>query len=502
MTRSSLLMVLFIFSCLSCTQTSVDEQDLGAEASALQPLAYTLYSDKTELFVEFRPLVVGSISSFAAHFTLLGENFLPLTEGKVTVSLVVGEKGIRATADSASSPGIFRLALNPNTAGTGKLIFDIITPLYTDQIVIDNITIYPDVNNALERQQPEPTEGDLITYLKEQAWKVEFANALVVRQDFTDVIKTHGQLLSAPGDERMVTANAGGTVQFSGTKTLVGSEVNSGTGLFIISGGNVTDGNIDAAYIESKANYEKAKLDFERSSILVKDQIISQKDFLQTKLAFENAQTAFNTIGKNYTAGGQRISSPISGFVKNILVTEGQYVAAGTPLAVISKNKKLVLQANISQKYFNKLPSINAANFQLAGVETVFDTKQLNGKVISYGRSTSANAPFIPITFEIDNIGDLIPGSAAEVYLKSTPFPNSLVVPASSLMEEQGNYYVYVQTAGESFQKREVKIGLSDGINVQLLSGVSKGERVVSKGAYQIKLSSASGELPAHGHEH
>lgn len=502
MTRSSLLMVLFIFSCLSCTQTSVDEQDLGVEASTLQPLAYTLYSDKTELFVEFRPLVVGNVSSFAAHFTLLGENFLPLTEGKVTVSLLVGEKGIRATADSASAPGIFRLALSPITAGTGKLIFDITTPLFTDQIVIDNITIYPDVNDALDKQQPESPDGDLITYLKEQAWKVEFSNTPVMRQDFKDVIKTNGQLLSAPGDEMMVTANASGTIQFSGSKSIVGSEVNTGTGLFTISGGNITDGNIDAAYKEAKANYEKAKLDFERARELVKDQIISEKDFLQAKLNFENAQIAFNTLGKNYTTKGQGISSPMSGFVKSILVTEGQFVAVGTPLAVISKNKKLILQANVSQRYFIKLPSITAANFQLAGSEAVFDTQQLNGKVISFGRSASANSPFIPITIEIDNIGNLIPGSAALVYLKSTPLPNTLVAPASSVMEEQGNHYVYVQTAGESFQKREVKIGLSDGINVQLLYGVAEGERVVSRGAYQIKLSSASGELPAHGHEH
>ena len=59
-----------------------------------------------------------------------------------------------------------------------------------------------------------------------------------------------------------------------------------------------------------------------------------------------------------------------------------------------------------------------------------------------------------------------------------------------------------MQTGGESFQKREIKIGASDGMNVQLLSGVEEGERVVTKGAYQIKLSTASGTLPAHGHEH
>jgi membrane fusion protein, heavy metal efflux system len=61
---------------------------------------------------------------------------------------------------------------------------------------------------------------------------------------------------------------------------------------------------------------------------------------------------------------------------------------------------------------------------------------------------------------------------------------------------------VYVQTAGESFEKREVKLGASDAAQVQLLSGVQEGERVVTKGAYQIKLATLSGTMPAHGHEH
>ena len=138
----------------------------------------------------------------------------------------------------------------------------------------------------------------------------------------------------------------------------------------------------------------------------------------------------------------------------------------------------------------------------MVGINEVFSTEALNGRVISFGKSVTENSPFIPITFEIDNIGNLIPGSIAEVYLKSTPIQNALIIPTSALMEEQGHFYVYEQTGGESFEKREVKLGASDGQDVQVLSGVLHGERVVTKGAYQIKLSTASGELPAHGHEH
>jgi membrane fusion protein, heavy metal efflux system len=496
---TSLLMALIGLLFVACSDQQESKQ--GKKTSRLEPVAYTIYSDKTELFVEFKPLVVGSTSGLAAHFTILGENFKPLTAGKVTVSLIIGENGIRNTADSASSPGIFRLALKPTTSGTGKLIFDIESKGYTDQIVIQNITVYPNEKAALADQAGAATDND-VTYLKEQAWKVEFANAPVIKKSFSDIIKTSGQLLSAPGDEIMVTSNTSGSVLFSNSSIIVGSTVRAGTNLFTISGGNIVTGTIDANYKEAKTNYEKAKADYDRASVLIKDKIISQREYLQTKANFEKAQAAFNTISKNYSSKGQGISAPMGGFIKNILVTEGQFVEAGAPLAIISKNKKLILQANVSQRDFNKLPSISSANFKIAGSDKIYDTQELNGKVISFGKSASAGSPFIPVTFEIDNIENLIPGSVAEVYLKSTPIPNALVVPASALLEEQGSFYVYVQSGGESFQKRKVSLGASDGLNVQLLSGVAEGERVVTKGAYQIKLSSASGALPAHGHEH
>lgn len=481
-----------------CTSTSEEHNhEHGPEQ-----LAYTLYSDKSEIFVEFKPLVVGSPSKFAAHFTILGENFLPLSEGSVTISLIVGDKGIKQTADTPSVPGIYRLALTPTKAGTGKLVFDIKTKNFTDQIVIDNVKVYADEKTAIEENPPSEGGGSDITYLKEQAWKVEFANAPVKKQPFSNIIKTNGQILPAPGDEMLVTAKASGIVLFSGNKTIIGSEVNAGTNLFTIAGGDITEGNIDVAYKEAKSNFDKAKADFERASALVKDKIISEKEYLDAKIKFENAQTTFGAIAKNYTSGGQTVSAPMSGYVKNILMTEGQFVEAGTPLATVSKNKKLILQVNVSQKYFDKLSSVTSANFKTTESDKFISTTNLNGKVISYGKSVDASSPFIPITFEIDNTGNLIPGSVAEVYLKSFPLPDALVIPVTSLIEEQGNFFVYVQTEGEAFQKREVKLGANDGINVQVLSGVKEGERVVTKGAYQIKLSSMSGTMPAHGHEH
>lgn len=503
MNRASLWVFVLLLVFVGCTQKATDEHGHEHGAGGLEPLAYTLYSDKTELFVEFKPLTVGSISKFATHLTILGDNFLPVTKGKVTVSLIVGNDGLKAVADSASSPGIFRLALKPTRTGKGKLVFDITTDTYTDRIVIDDVTVYPDEQTALQNQQPEAGGSTEVTYLKEQAWKVPFANAPVRLTEYSSIIKTSGLVTAAPGDEAVVSAKSDGIVKFTNRNLTVGAPINAGTSMFTISGGGVAQGNIDASYQQARATYNQAKANYERAKELVKDQIVSQREYLDAKVAYENAQTAFNMLGKNYSAGsGQRNAAVISGYITSIHVSEGQFVTAGTPLATISKNQRLLLQANVSQKYFSLLPAITSANFKIAGSEEVYNTQALNGRVVSYGRNAIAGAAFVPILFEIDNKINIIPGSAVEFYLRSSPIPNALVVPVSALMDEQGNYFVYVQTGGESFEKREIQVGTNDGESVQVLSGLTDGERVVTKGAYQIKLSTASGTMPAHGHEH
>ena len=59
--------------------------------------------------------------------------------------------------------GIYRLSLTPKVAGTGKLIFDIVTKSFTDQIIIENIQVYANEAEALKNQSHE--------YLVSRLWK-------------------------------------------------------------------------------------------------------------------------------------------------------------------------------------------------------------------------------------------------------------------------------------------------------------------------------------------
>ncbi len=482
---------------IGCKQKAAKED---AASESLEPLAYTLYSSKSELFVEFKPLVVGQTSKFAAHLTILGENFLPYTEGTVTVSFIQEGKGIKNTATAPSSPGIFRLALQPAQAGTGKLVFDIQTAAFTDQFIIDSIPVFADEKTAIAAQ-PKEAAGSDISYLKEQAWKVEFANIAVMKETMYDVIKATGEIQSAPGDEVTIASKSNGIVKFVGNNNVTGSAIRVGQTMFTVTGGEIAYENVDAAKQTARTELASAKNEYTRVSELIKDKLITQAEFQNAKLRYEQAQIALNNLGRNYS-GGKSLSSTINGFIKNIMVSEGQYVSAGQPLATITKNQRLVLKADVSLKDADKISSIQEANFTIIQNKESYNTKELNGKLLAVGKTTAGNSPFIPVHFQIDSKPGMLPGSFAEVFLKTIPINDALVIPVSALVEEQGIFYVYVQTEGESFQKRELKLGANDGQKVQVLSGVAEGERVVTKGGYQIKLSQASGALPAHGHEH
>ena len=114
------LLVIISAILYGCNQdhSHVENGSQASEENELEPLAYTLYTDKSELFVEFKPLVVGVESRFAAHFTSLGETDKAIGEGSVTLSLTGADGAQTITADKPEVPGIFRLRMTPEKSGT------------------------------------------------------------------------------------------------------------------------------------------------------------------------------------------------------------------------------------------------------------------------------------------------------------------------------------------------------------------------------------------------
>ncbi len=226
--------------------------------------------------------------------------------------------------------------------------------------------------------------------------------------------------MAAQGDESVAVATVAGVVSFHG-KVIEGMSVSKGTPLVALSSKNMADGDP----VEKHVSLTKfPRKEYERMKALVGNKIVSEKEFAQAEQIYENARISYEAVAKNHSASGQAVISPISGYVKNLLVKEGDYVTVGQPFVSITQNRKLFLRADVSEKYYPYLRTIGSANFCTPYNNKVYTLKDLDGRLLSYGKASGDNGYYVPVTFEFDNKGDIIPGSFVEIFLLSSPMEN------------------------------------------------------------------------------
>jgi RND family efflux transporter MFP subunit len=357
--------------------------------------------------------------------------------------------------------------------------------------------------NKYTQNSKEPQKSpDEIKFTKVQAEAVELQIQTVGQGTFKQVIKTSGQVLAAQGDEITVVATSNGIISFAGSTIIDGTAIKHGETIATISAKNLLDGDpTEKARIE----YETALKEYRRAEELIKDNIISAKDFEQVRLHYETVKTAYKAHADNTVPNGIKITAPLTGYIKGKLISQGEYVSVGQPITVISQNKRLQLRADVPEKYYSYLKNINDAHFKTAyDNRTVYKLSELNGRLLSFGKTlNSASLAYIPVTFEFNNHIEIVPGTYADVYLLSTVQHNVISIPISALTEEQGLYFVYLQTGEEAYKKQEVIPGEENGERVRILSGIKSGDRIVTKGAYQVKLAANSSVMPeGHTHSH
>jgi len=482
------------------------EPDLSEENTHLHEnvkIQITAYSNEFELFAEADPFVVGHKSNVLSHFSNLPE-FTALENGSIKIRLVVNGKETSQLLDKPSRKGIYSFDIVPEEEGKGELKFDIKTETGEYQVIATDIEVFFDEHDAIhEAEDAEISESNATFFSKEQSWKVDFATELPKTEPFGQVIKTTAQVQSTPGNENLVSAKTNGIILLSTENVVEGKSVSKGQFLLAISGNELADNNSSVRFTETKNNFEKAKADYERVQELAKDKIVSEKDLLNAKNQYDNAKVVHDNLNKNFNSSGQNVISPARGFVKQLFVQNGQYVEAGQAIISIIQNETLLLRAEVQQKYASILGTVNSANIRTLYNNKTYSLEQLNGEILSYGKSTNSDNYLVPVTLQIENKVGFVSGVFVELYLKTLANTQALTISNSALLEEQGVFYVYVQITPELFEKREVKTGATDGLRTEIIKGITQEKRVVSKGAILIKLSQASGTLDAHsGHVH
>ena len=343
-----------------------------------------------------------------------------------------------------------------------------------------------------EHEHSEGGASAEITLSPQQAKQFGVKSVVVKRGPFHETLKVSGQIIGAQGDEYTVVASSAGVVSLN-KSVAVGSHVSAGQAIARLSAKNMVGGDANE---QARIIYNNAKRELERLKPLYEDKIVTARDYNNALENYERARAACAS-----RSGGGVATTAIAGTVIALNVADGEFVEAGAPIAKVSKNARLLLRADVPASYATKVQNFSSANFRTSAGSEVYSVSKLGGRRLSAG-TAAAQPGYIPVCFEFANNGTLVSGSFAEIYLIGTERSNAIAVPTTALTEELGSFFVYVQLDDECYAKRRVETGISDGCNIEILSGLNEGEKVVAQGATIIKLAGSGGAIPGHSHEH
>ena len=175
-------------------------------------------------------------------------------------------------------------------------------------------------------------------------------------------------------------------------------------------------------------------------------------------------------------------------------------MAVGEPVATVSSAKELTLRVELPRRY---LPL--ASSFKEAVIEQPYTDPvriAITGTPAPVAQQGTASA-FVPMYFTVAATGSITPGATFTAHLIGSGRDGVITLPLSGISEQQGNYFVYERVHPESYVKRRVQLGTSDGQRVEIKDGITPGAVVVSEGATAVRLAETGANIPeGHTHNH
>ncbi|MEH2084955.1 MAG: efflux RND transporter periplasmic adaptor subunit [Nostoc sp.] len=211
-------------------------------------------------------------------------------------------------------------------------------------------------------------------------------------------------------------------------------------------------------------------------------------------------ETRLSQLGNRANAKGLiTVTTPISGKVADREVTIGQsFEDAGGKLMTIVDDNRVFATANIYEKDLGKVRTGQPLRIKIASVPN----QTFIGRIARIGSVVEGETRVVPVQAEVNNAkGQLKPGMFAELeVLTDQKSPATLVIPASAVVDANNKKLVYVQN-GNAFQSVEVELGQISGNLIEIKSGLSEGDLVVTQRALQLYAQSLKGGSKEEHHE-
>src|SRR5215831_248571 len=508
--------------CLAASLAAAMSGCGRAQAPAAEAEGPTLnvtdWTPKTELYMEYPPLVAGHAVRFAVHLTKL-DDFAALNAGAASIEFTPQGGGSPTVlrGSSPSRPGAFRVDGAPPAAGRYRWALIVDAPGLSDRHELGDVTVFADEAAALaDASKRPPDDPSAIAYLKEQQWTNEFATAPVREADLRTPIRAPATIEPISGGEAVVAAPAAG--RFLAQELVsIGATVRAGQPLGRLEPRLTAAGDratLSADLAEAQVTLDGARAEQSRAERLLADRAVPARRVEDARRAVASAEARVRAAearlaqrdqtlqsGGGAAAGNAfAITAPISGRVADVLATLGASYDEGAPLFKIVKTDEVELRVQVPAADAAAARGLTDVAFEIPGRGDPMPLKA--GHKHDPG-VIDPKTGALPVQYEIQNPGgQLLLGQSGTALLYKRERTRVAAVPRAAVLYEAGRPYVFVQIGGERFARRYVEIATRDGDRIGLKSGVRAGDRVVVKGAYDVQLASAAKGLPAEGHVH
>lgn len=269
-------------------------------------------------------------------------------------------------------------------------------------------------------------------------------------------------------------ADLNGLVEWIGPKE--GDEVKTGELI-----AQIDVSALKAALESAGASFNLADRQYERRKGLFDRGVAAKEELDRTMTERTRALSALRQAQVEYERGFVR--SPVNGIVNRLFVDEGEYVDRGNPVADVVNVVKIKVVVNVPEK---------DVSFLAVGREVFVTVDALPGRSLV---GTIDFVPFkadeatrtFPVRVVLFNQGrDIRPGMIARVAFLRRLIPDALSVPLSAVVDKGGERILFVEEDGVA-RSRSIEIGVIQRDRVQIVKGLSPGDRVIVTGQNNVE---------------
>jgi membrane fusion protein, heavy metal efflux system len=485
----------------------------------------TVWTDRYEVFAEHLAPVAGRPTTFITHVTDL-VSLAPRRQGMVKFVLKKGASVVEHPQAAPARDGIYLPGITFPEAGDWQLTLLIPTDGTNAAVELGTVTVHGDEHSAEHAEIPEAPAG--VIFLKEQQWNILSRAEPVTRRSLVERIRLPAITRAKPGHSASIVAPVAGQLltPSGGEWPSPGDEVEAGELLALLrpsfSETAVRFAENEGEFGRAKAALEAAAVLVERTKILADRKAKSERELQEAELAWKTAKAGFDAAASMRAmyrqSSGQtgspgitemggvptlELRAPISGVIDQWNAGPGEPVAAESVVFQILASEVVWIEAHVPEAMLRRIPNDADASLPPAPGGGWKSIQNSSGRRVFTGLRVDPQTRTVPIVYELSNSdGSMLIGQALTLHVETSRIENAVAIPDSAIVEEAGNKVAFVQVSGETFEKRDLRIGIRDGNWIEVLSGVVEGERVVTQGAVAIRLASVSGVIPAHGHAH